>query len=296
MLTVLRIADREPPHRVEVDAPLLLDDLGVAWGGPRFGGETMFGRAVGQPAADDHLPGRGRFRWPSGDGSCRQTGQPPPPGGLRKEDVPPVAESASARGRAENRPNCRVEAVAARHRATSRTFVKFYPKGTPPERVGDVSVVIASDYNADRKDLFTAAGWEGLGKVELRPSDRFVLDQLHAAWRHLEGQLRDLAQRLKEFAAAAPPREAEARAKLRTVPGVGPVTIDVVVSELGDVGRFHSAKAVCAYAGLVPGVRQSSDRRKGPADHQGGLAAVAVGAGGGGVAGGAPGGGVGHDA
>ena len=40
------------------------------------------------------------------------------------------------------------------------------------------------------------------------------------------------------------------------------MTIDVVVSELGDVGRFHSAKAVCAYAGLVPGVRQSSDRRK----------------------------------
>ena len=54
----------------------------------------------------------------------------------------------------------------------------------------------------------------------------------------------------------------EARAKLRTIPGVGPVTIDVIVSELGDVGRFRSAKAVCAYAGLVPGVRQSSDRRK----------------------------------
>lgn len=122
---------------------------------------------------------------------------------------------------------------------------------------------IASDYNADRKDLFTTAGWAGLRKVELRPSDRFVLDQLHAAWQHLEGQLRDLARRLKEFAAAAPPREAEARAKLKTVPGVGPVTIDVVVSELGDVGRFHSAKAVCAYAGLVPGVRQSSDKRKG---------------------------------
>lgn len=121
---------------------------------------------------------------------------------------------------------------------------------------------IASDYNADRKDLFTIAGWEGLGKVKLRPSDRFVLDQLHAAWQHLEGQLRDLARRLKEFAATAPPREAEARAELRTVPGVGPVTIDVVVSERGDVGRFHSAKAVCASAGLVPGVRQSSDRRE----------------------------------
>jgi transposase len=121
---------------------------------------------------------------------------------------------------------------------------------------------IAADYNADRRDLFTAAGWEALRKVALRDADRFVLEQLYATWRHLEDQVLELAKRLKEFAAQAPAREAEARAKLRTVPGVGPVTIDVVISELGDVGRFHSAKGVCAYAGLVPGVRQSSDKRK----------------------------------
>jgi transposase len=121
---------------------------------------------------------------------------------------------------------------------------------------------IAADYNADRKDLFSAAGWEALTQVALRDEERFVLEQLHAQWRYLEGQLLDLAQRLQEFAAKAPKKEAEARAKLRTVPGVGPVTIDVVISELGDVGRFHSAKGVCAYAGLVPGVRQSSDKRK----------------------------------
>jgi hypothetical protein len=95
-----------------------------------------------------------------------------------------------------------------------------------------------------------------------------VLDQLHAAWQHFEGQLRDLAKRLKEFAATAPPREAEARAKLRTAPGVGPVTVDVVVSELGDVGRFHSAKAVCAYAGLVPGVRGRQAVPCGRDDHR----------------------------
>jgi transposase len=121
---------------------------------------------------------------------------------------------------------------------------------------------IAADYNADRRDLFTARGWESLAKVQLSDADRFVLDQLYAQWRHTEDQVLDLAKRLREFAAKAPAKEAEARAKLRTIPGVGPVTIDVIVSELGDVGRFHSAKAVCAYAGLVPGVRQSSDKRK----------------------------------
>jgi transposase len=120
---------------------------------------------------------------------------------------------------------------------------------------------IASDYNADRKDLFTAAGWTGLGAVALSAADRFVLGQLHDGWRHLEGQLKDLAVRLREFAAEAPPKEAEARAKLLTIPGVGPVTTDVVLSELGDVRRFHSVKAVCAYAGLVPAVRQSGGKR-----------------------------------
>jgi transposase len=121
---------------------------------------------------------------------------------------------------------------------------------------------IASDSNADRKDLFTAAGWKRLQTVKLRDSDQFVLDQLHAAWQLLEEQLRAVAQQLKAFANAAPPREAEARAKLATAPRIGPVTIDVIVSELGDVRRFGSAKKVCAYAGLVPGVRQSADKRK----------------------------------
>src|SRR5262249_4074747 len=85
-------------------------------------------------------------------------------------------------------------------------------------------------------------------------------DQLHAQWQYLEGQLRALAGRLKAFAASAPAKEAEARAKLATIPGVGPVTVDVVVAELGDVTRFKSAKAACAYAGRGPAVRQSAGK------------------------------------
>ena len=119
---------------------------------------------------------------------------------------------------------------------------------------------IAADSNADRKDLFTAAGWERLEAVGLRDADRFVLDQLRAAWQALEAQIEGVGARLKAFAAAAPPPEAEARAKLGTIPGVGAVTVDVVVSELGDVRRFKSSKAVCAYAGLAPKVRQSAGK------------------------------------
>jgi transposase len=121
---------------------------------------------------------------------------------------------------------------------------------------------LLSDSNADRKDLFTAAGREHLAAVELDDGDRFVLDQLLGQADHLRAQLRAVSRQLKQFAQAAPTREAEARTVLRTIPGVGPVTIDVVLSELGDVSRFPNAKKVCAYAGLVPAVRQSAGKSK----------------------------------
>jgi transposase len=122
---------------------------------------------------------------------------------------------------------------------------------------------VLADYNADRKDLFAAGVWErAVAAAGPGASDRFVLDQLHQSWLRVEEQVKEVGRRLKEFAAGAPPREAEARAKLGTIPGVGPVTVDVVVSELGDIRRFRSVKAVCAYAGLVPKVRESAGKRK----------------------------------
>jgi transposase len=122
---------------------------------------------------------------------------------------------------------------------------------------------VLSNYNADRRDLFIGDAWTtALKTAGVSAADTFVLNQLHAQWRALEVQIRDLTKQLQAFAAEAPPREAEARAKLATIPGVGPVTVDVVVSELGEISRFPSSKAVCAYAGLVPRVRQSAGKGK----------------------------------
>jgi transposase len=121
---------------------------------------------------------------------------------------------------------------------------------------------ILSDYNADRADLFTRLGLTYLAKVQVSQADRFVLDQLRAEWEAYSSQLQAVEKSLREFAADAPIREAEARAVLDTIPGVGPVTVDVVVSELGDIRRFGSQKKVCAYAGLAPGWRESAGRSK----------------------------------
>ena len=89
-----------------------------------------------------------------------------------------------------------------------------------------------------------------------------MLDQLHGLWEYLENQLTALDKELRHFARQAPAREQEARAVLESIPMVGDVTVDVVVSEVGDVRRFRSAKRVTAYAGLAPAQRESAGRKK----------------------------------
>ena len=121
---------------------------------------------------------------------------------------------------------------------------------------------ILSNSNADRKDLFSAnCGPAYLKEVRLSDVDRFVIKQLWAEWQDHLAQRLAVSKKLKAFVAKAPQREAEAREILKTAPGVGRVTAEVVLSELGDISRFRNAKAVCAYAGLVPVVRQSGERK-----------------------------------
>jgi transposase len=121
---------------------------------------------------------------------------------------------------------------------------------------------LLADYNADRKDLFTSRGAAFLEKAEVSAADRFVLDQLIAERKALLDQMMALEERLREFARSAPAAEAEARAVVDSVPYTGPVTVDIVVSELGDVRRFKSQKRVTAYAGLAPGQRESAGHKR----------------------------------
>jgi transposase len=121
---------------------------------------------------------------------------------------------------------------------------------------------ILSDYNADRKDLFTEDGLVYLAQVKLAPIDRFVVEQLLKEFEFQHRQLRELETRLTKFGAEAPVAEAEARKVLRSIPGVGPVTTEVVLSELADRNRFRSGKCAVAYAGMAPGQRESAGKRK----------------------------------
>jgi transposase len=121
---------------------------------------------------------------------------------------------------------------------------------------------VLGNYNADRADLFSEAGGEYLRSLKLSAADRFLADDLMEELKQQSKRLKEANNRLKEFTAKAPPAEAEARAVLATIPLIGPVTIDVLLSELGDVRRFSSQKKAVAYAGLAPGRRGSAGKFK----------------------------------
>jgi len=121
---------------------------------------------------------------------------------------------------------------------------------------------LLAHYNADRPDLFTAAGRAYLASVALNDADRFVAERLCLELDFQTAQRKAVDRRLAQFAEGAGVAEREAREVLATVPGVGPVTVDIVLSELGDIRRFRSAKKVVQYAGLAPGVRESSNQRR----------------------------------
>lgn len=117
-------------------------------------------------------------------------------------------------------------------------------------------------YNADIPGLFTAQGAAHVASQKLNSADRFVTQQLGAALEFQHQQRLAICSRLRQFAKSAPLSEREARAVLESVPCVGPITIEVLLSELGDVRRFGNQNDVVPYAGLAPGVRQSAGHCK----------------------------------
>jgi len=119
---------------------------------------------------------------------------------------------------------------------------------------------ILSNYNADRKSLFTVEGMKYLAKVELLDAERYIIDDLLQQLTTYQKSLLAMDKKLKEFAKQAPVAEKEARKVLQSIPTVGAVTVDVVLSELGDPRRFGSQKKAVSYAGLDPGQRESDGK------------------------------------
>lgn len=122
---------------------------------------------------------------------------------------------------------------------------------------------LASQYNADRRDLFQADHLEEMRqRQELTSADRFLLERRLLEYQQsLEG-VSAATKELRRFAKGGPKAEQKQRELIRSAPGIGETLAEVVLAELGDVDRFTSLKQATAYAGLVPGKRESAGKGK----------------------------------
>lgn len=116
-------------------------------------------------------------------------------------------------------------------------------------------------YNEDRAALFSREGWQQAMELPLLETERWVLQEMGAEIRTQTKFLKHADNALAEFSKTAPARERELRTLLSTIPDVGSVTIDILISELGDVRRFKNNDQISSYAGLDPGVRESDRKR-----------------------------------
>jgi transposase len=118
-----------------------------------------------------------------------------------------------------------------------------------------VHAVLADRGIGEDRGLWTGPGRAWLAGLALPPVPREVVDDCCGL---LDALATPIARLEREIAALAKP-DPRVQA-LMTLPGVGRLTAMTLVAEIGDIGRFPSARKLCAWAGLTPQVR-NSDRK-----------------------------------
>jgi len=117
------------------------------------------------------------------------------------------------------------------------------------------ATLIAFGHPVPVSDLFGIAGRELLASLAIpEPWATTLARSLHVV-DELDGQISACERELRAMGADHPDIEL-----LRTIPGVGRVLGYTIASEVGEIGRFSSAKKLAGYTGLCPLVRQSGGR------------------------------------
>jgi transposase len=91
-------------------------------------------------------------------------------------------------------------------------------------------------------------------------AERVVVDDYLLAIDHLQARLIELDARLTEIAETAPYREPVGW--LRCFRGIDTLTAILILAELHDFRRFHSARALMAYLGLVPSEDSTGEKHR----------------------------------
>jgi transposase len=118
-----------------------------------------------------------------------------------------------------------------------------------------VHAVLADRGIGEDRILWTGPGRAWLAALELPPMPRAIVEDCCGLLDALATPIGRLERQIAGLAKPDPRVQA-----LQVLPGVGRLTAMTLVAEIGDIGRFPTARKLCAWAGLTPQVR-NSDRK-----------------------------------
>lgn len=162
--------------------------------------------------------------------------------GLLTEVAPPTAADEAVRDLARARDDVREDLVRARHRL-SKLLLRRGVHFAGPQRA----------WSEAHRRWIRSLTWD-------YAADRLVAHDYLLAIEQLEARRTELDAALEEIAQTEPYRAPVAW--LRCFRGIDTLTAVIIVAELHDFRRFHSARALMAYLGLVPSEHSSGEHAR----------------------------------
>lgn len=147
------------------------------------------------------------------------------------------------RGTRERRQQVRLRISLGQHRAALKNQVH--------------AILHQHGKHSPASDTFGKQGRYWLEKIILPPVARQAVNTYCQLIDQTSQHIRKQELRLQEMAS-----QDERAQWLASIPGVGTYSAMIILSEIGEIQRFHNAKALFSYAGLVPWVRESAGHQK----------------------------------
>jgi transposase len=103
---------------------------------------------------------------------------------------------------------------------------------------------------------------EALGNMHRQESNRLegasdvIAAQLHDHLAYLDAEMKKVKKMIKQHIDNHPDMK-QRKALLESIPGIGEATINVILSEFGNITQFKNAKALAAFIGVAPKTRES---------------------------------------
>lgn len=114
------------------------------------------------------------------------------------------------------------------------------------------SILLRNGIRHEYSDVFGKAGTEFLRHVPLVGAEKYRMDSYLLQLEMLKAEKARITERIEHACA-----NDEQAMLLTSIPGIGYYSALAIMSEIGDITRFPTAKKLCSYAGLVPSTMQS---------------------------------------